>query len=480
MGHSEKPASVTNFAALGQRLRDAREAKELSPDDVERATRIRARFVEQMERGDYSGMTPVQAQGFLRNYARFLGLDLDLLESELTGEEPKGRLGRARRDPQPPAAPAARPRTAAPARAEGTPRRRRRGWLTSAGIVAIAGAIVVLFVLGATALLNRASEPAAEENEPTIEGTPEPAGELDPAPEQENDAGEGSLADDGVESTPAEEDAAPLTPALAYTPPGDTNSNVVVSINLTQRTWLRVTVDGEVTRQGLATPGEVWQFEGQESVGLRASNAAALELSVNNQRQGPLGERGQLFDQTFTREGLAAPPTAAPSSTAPAPDTLSSNPAPAAVTASPELATLVLSPTLDPNAPLASGLEGGVLNPLASATAEIPSPAATPTEPPAPPRPTLTPTRRPTITATSTRAPLPTLPPSATPTPPVTPSATASPTPSATPTLTPPPSATRTPTVTPTATLSLTPTVSPSPTPFLPPRMTRTPTASPK
>lgn len=43
-------------------------------------------------------------------------------------------------------------------RSEDAPRR-RRGWLTSTAIVLIAGAIVVIVVLGATALLNSFSNP---------------------------------------------------------------------------------------------------------------------------------------------------------------------------------------------------------------------------------------------------------------------------------------------------------------------------------
>jgi len=55
---------VTNFVALGQRLRDAREAKEFVARRCRARHPIRARFIEQMERGDYSGMTPVQPRAF--------------------------------------------------------------------------------------------------------------------------------------------------------------------------------------------------------------------------------------------------------------------------------------------------------------------------------------------------------------------------------------------------------------------------------
>lgn len=486
---------MSNFAALGQRLRDAREAKELSPEEVERATRIRARFIEQLERGDFSGMTPVQAQGFLRNYARFLGIDFDLLETELTGQEAKPRAPRGRRETKKSTSPATPVPTPAPrpaARPEGAPRR-RRGWLTSTLIILLAGAIVVLVVLGATALLNSISRSAEEdEGVGAVNLTPEP-GDVTP------DDGEGELAagdpsdpdaapGEGTPDPSAAQSDTPLTPELAYTPPGDTTTSVVVSVNVTQRTWLRVTVDGEITQEGLARPGEVWQFEGQESVGLRASNAAALQLSVNNQRQGTLGGRGQLFDQTFTREGVAGPPPEEPASEAGAPDAEAPDagaftPTPdTPVAASPEEAALVLSSTLDPNASLPTGLEDGIEGIArlpASITPELPTSepdgepataARPPTAEPVSDTPMPSPTPEP-----PTDTPLP--PPTLTPLPSETPSPTASPTATVTPG---PPTLTPLPSETPSPTATLTATMTPTPTPFLPPRMTRTPTVSPK
>ena len=86
---------------IGQRLREAREARELTLEEAAQATRIRIKYLEALEAGDYSAMTPVQAQGFLRNYARYLGLDIALLLAELEGSG-KGR--KRRRPPLPLAA----------------------------------------------------------------------------------------------------------------------------------------------------------------------------------------------------------------------------------------------------------------------------------------------------------------------------------------------------------------------------------------
>src|SRR5258708_38972938 len=71
---------MSDAQVLGNELRDAREARDLSLEKVEQQTRIRVRYLEALERGDYAAFqSPVQASGFLRNYARFLGLDADEL-----------------------------------------------------------------------------------------------------------------------------------------------------------------------------------------------------------------------------------------------------------------------------------------------------------------------------------------------------------------------------------------------------------------
>ena len=63
---------------LGEMLRSARESRGLDRTRVERDTRIRERYVSALERGAYEELPgDVYARGFLRSYARYLGLDPD-------------------------------------------------------------------------------------------------------------------------------------------------------------------------------------------------------------------------------------------------------------------------------------------------------------------------------------------------------------------------------------------------------------------
>lgn len=61
---------------VGSIFRQAREKKHLTLDEVERATKIRKKFLECIERDDYANLpSPAYAKGFVKNYSDFLGLD---------------------------------------------------------------------------------------------------------------------------------------------------------------------------------------------------------------------------------------------------------------------------------------------------------------------------------------------------------------------------------------------------------------------
>jgi cytoskeletal protein RodZ len=64
--------------SLPQRLLAARERKDVDLHRAERDTKIRSRYLEALERGDWRALPgAVYTKGFLRNYALYLGLDPD-------------------------------------------------------------------------------------------------------------------------------------------------------------------------------------------------------------------------------------------------------------------------------------------------------------------------------------------------------------------------------------------------------------------
>ncbi|MFZ1395291.1 MAG: helix-turn-helix domain-containing protein, partial [Candidatus Promineifilaceae bacterium] len=78
---------------LGHILREARETKGYTLREVQDKTRINSRFLEALEMGDFDRLpTPTHVRGFLRNYARFLGLEPEpLLERYELGQSQRPR-----------------------------------------------------------------------------------------------------------------------------------------------------------------------------------------------------------------------------------------------------------------------------------------------------------------------------------------------------------------------------------------------------
>ncbi|MCL4367239.1 helix-turn-helix domain-containing protein [Patescibacteria group bacterium] len=61
---------------VGQTLKETREEKLLSLEEVEKSTKIRRELLEALESDDYKKLPPSTfVQGFIKNYAKFLGLD---------------------------------------------------------------------------------------------------------------------------------------------------------------------------------------------------------------------------------------------------------------------------------------------------------------------------------------------------------------------------------------------------------------------
>jgi cytoskeletal protein RodZ len=141
-------------AALPERLYAAREQKGVDLYRAERDTKIRARYLGALERGDYRELPgPVYTKGFLRNYALYLGLDPDEILGQWRRE--RGDLG-----PAAPVIAVPRPLTAP-----------RRGLTFSPGVVVAALlTVVVLLVAGylTVQVLRFAKPPTLAVTQPSV------------------------------------------------------------------------------------------------------------------------------------------------------------------------------------------------------------------------------------------------------------------------------------------------------------------------
>jgi len=80
-----------------------------------------------------------------------------------------------------------------------------------------------------------------------------------------------------------------------------------VVVVASDRSWLRAVVDGATVFEGFLSAGDRQTWESRRQISLRIGNASALDVSVNGQSLGRLGNPGDVVDKTFTAGGPSSP-----------------------------------------------------------------------------------------------------------------------------------------------------------------------------
>jgi cytoskeletal protein RodZ len=256
--------------ALGERFRAAREARGLSLSDVSEQIRIRSVYLAAIEDENWDAIgAPVYARGFLRTYARFLGLDPEEVVAYFNGSAVSGGSER-----QAGSADSSRGAKAGASRIveERTGSGRISWMLWVAGLVAV---LLVGFVIyNAVTFGNR----RASSDDTEALATAAPSVLPSNTPEVVDGSG------------------APSASPLPGTLPGSTESLAVV---LSAPSWLRVTVDGSVSMEGTFPAGTAKTFHGKNAL-IRIGNAGGVEVYVDGKDVGKLGKPGDVAERSFT------------------------------------------------------------------------------------------------------------------------------------------------------------------------------------
>ena len=267
---------------LGLWLRQTREAKGSTLAEAGVATRIRVRFLEALEAGDFAAFPggDVQVRGFLRIYARYLDLSPDKVmaryDAEVHGIEAAPSGAPAAAHPPSPSRAATRPLPPPPPAATFRPRRFNVERLLLPGIVLIA---LLAIVAGVGYLVTRN---AGEETAVTAMATrTAPAEAAQPS------------------TAPARETSPLVTPTL----PADPQGGVTLALEAAEHVWARVTVDGQVVFEGMLSPGQVEAWSGQGAVTVDTGNGAGLLVTVNGQPQGAMCGRAQVCTRSWEPTG---------------------------------------------------------------------------------------------------------------------------------------------------------------------------------
>ena len=289
------------MTTIGQTLRDAREQLGLTLDEAERATRIRAHHLQALEDEAWDALpSPVQARGFLHNYAEFLGLNPDpvLLQYVELLQQRRSALAAPTR----PVAPAAPGSAAVPVR--------RPRWVSPDLLISsvVVLAVIAVLVWGVGRMMAgfraRTLEDAGGVSLalPTAELTPSPTPE---APLSEVLAQPAAVPDGGPTAT--------LAPPPILASFGRVNVQLVIE----RRAWLRILVDGNEQYSGRAAAGELLEFQAQRTIEVVTGNGGGVRAFFQGEDTGLMGEFGEAVIRIWSEGGLITPtPTATPQITA--------------------------------------------------------------------------------------------------------------------------------------------------------------------
>ena len=251
--------------SLGERFRAAREQRGLTLSEVAEHIRIRSVYLSAIEEEHWSAIgAPVYIRGFLRTYARYLGLDPEEAVAEFNkaaATEPGIPGSSPVRSSGPIISDYREPRSMAPLL-----------WVSGVVALALVGFVIYLYL----------TPPHGTQTVATGAANPGPtAASLGQAP-----SGPAGSAPPSVIPAPS--------PASSGLPQTRT-----LAIHLSAPSWLRVTVDGNVSIEGTFPAGTTKTFHGKSAL-VRVGNAGGVDITVDGKRVGKLGAAGDVVEKSFT------------------------------------------------------------------------------------------------------------------------------------------------------------------------------------
>jgi len=237
---------------LGDGFRAAREARHLSLSDVSEQIHIRSVYLQSIEEEDWSAIAaPVYVRGFLRTYARFLGLDPEAAVEHFN--EAVGELASRSHE---------QAALTAPSRTRFRSREGPSPLLWGALVLTL---VLVAFVGYKFLELQQSG----------------------------NDATAIAVASAAA--------TAPNTPAPTEQPSAAATaeeSSRTLELRVTAPTWLLVKVDGARVLEGILQPGASRSFHGAKAL-VRTGNAGGVDVLVDGRDLGRMGKSGDVVEKTL-------------------------------------------------------------------------------------------------------------------------------------------------------------------------------------
>lgn len=241
--------------SIGEELRQAREQLGASLLDVENETKIRTKYIIAMEKDDFDVLPgKVYVKGFLRTYARFLGLNGEALISQY-----KEQLGPQLAEEQ-----------AYVAQQPIVRNSQLIGRWKGVAVAVLALILIILVYQGGAMLIN-----SADNN-------------------MDNGEHQGSSPNHIVNNQDQ-------VPDLNKSNVDSQTKRIDMVLQVTGgESWMRVVVDNKNVFEGTLGSNNVKKFTGRDKIQVIFGNAGVVKVQVNGTDYGFLGGFGQVVTKTFT------------------------------------------------------------------------------------------------------------------------------------------------------------------------------------
>lgn len=241
------------MAEFGEKLRAAREQQGYEIEYVEEETKIRKLYLTALEEENFAILPPqVYANGFVKRYALFLGLDPEELSREFK------QLAYSDAEPE--------TIHHVPTQPE------RESMLNKLPVKNIALAVIFLLIAiwAGNYLIGYINDLVSRNN------TNQPKPKV------------------------VEKQTKPTEKNPAVVPPKTNDKvNMTVKIKPDQKAWIQVRVDGEEKLAGILTGGQQQSFTAQDTIYIKVGNAAAVDVTINGKNQEPLGGSGDVVEKEY-------------------------------------------------------------------------------------------------------------------------------------------------------------------------------------
>jgi cytoskeletal protein RodZ len=271
------------MGSFGDRLRREREMRGITLEEITESTKISRRHLEALE-GEHFDQLPggVFNKGFVRAYARFLGIDGDQAVADYSAasnEQPEAE-------------------DKFPLEIHEQPKRNltpRRSHLPMAFAIAALVGVLVGYAFWAKSRphTNESAAGSTQHAPPAAATTAPPANAPVPAAESTTPAREATAASSPSESAQAAPEK-PVKPEKVF----------VVQVKAKEDSWVSIVADGKSVMERVLTAEKNKKIKAGKTLILRTGNAGGIEVTFNGVSLGSLGNENEPRTLTFNAAGL--------------------------------------------------------------------------------------------------------------------------------------------------------------------------------